>query len=47
MSKQGLFQRSQLSQALFAQRREIAPGGAEGHGARRRAETAGDLLLDR
>ncbi len=47
MSRQGLFQRSQHSQALFAQRREIAPGGPEGHGASRRAETAGDLLTDK
>src|SRR6266700_7945178 len=46
MSKQGLFQGSQHSQALLAQRREIAPDAAEGHGASRRAETAGDLLLD-
>ncbi len=53
MSRQGLFQRSQHSQALFAQRREIAPGGPEGHGASRTGASlqylsaAGDLLTDK
>src|SRR5262245_37847005 len=43
MADQGLFQ---SSQALLAQRREIAADAAKGPSASRRAETAGDLLLD-
>src|SRR6266699_3536698 len=46
MADQGLFQSSQYSQALLAQRREIASDAAEGHSTSRRAETARDLLLD-
>src|SRR6266699_5076778 len=46
MADQGLFQSSQYSQALLAQRREIASDAAEGHSTRRRAEAARDLLLD-
>src|SRR5260370_39718939 len=46
MADQSLFQGGQHSETLLAQRREIAPDAAEGHGASRRAKTAGDLLLD-
>ena len=46
MADQSLFQGSQHSQTLLAQGREIASDAAEGHSASRRAETAGDLLLD-
>jgi hypothetical protein len=46
MSKQSLFQGNQHGQALLAQRREIAPDAAEGHGESLRAKTAGYLLLD-
>src|SRR5438445_12622716 len=46
MADQGLFQSSQYSKTLLAQGREIAADAAEGHRSRRRAETAGDLLLD-
>src|SRR5438874_2116618 len=37
---------SQYSKALLAQGREIATDATKGHSASRRAETAGDLLLD-
>ncbi len=46
MTDQSLFQGSQHSQTLLAQRREIASDAAKGHSPSRRAETAGDLLLD-
>ena len=46
MANQGLFQGGQHSKTLLAQRREIASDAAKGQGASRRAETAGDLLLD-
>src|SRR5713101_4020081 len=46
MADQSLFQGSQHSKALLAHCREIASDAAEGHSASRRAETAGDLLLD-
>ena len=46
MADQGLFQSSQHSETLLAQRREIAADAAEGYSTGRRAETAGDLLLD-
>ena len=46
MADQGLFQSSQHSQILLAQRREIASDAAKGLSASRRAETAADLLLD-
>ena len=46
MADQGLFQSSQHSQALLAQRREIAADAAEGLSTSSRAETAGDFLLD-
>jgi hypothetical protein len=46
MADQGLFQSGQHRHALLAQGREIASDAAEGHSASRRAETAGDLLLD-
>jgi hypothetical protein len=45
MADQGLFQSSQHSQTLLAQRQEIASDAAEGLSARSRAEVAGDLLL--
>src|SRR6266853_138549 len=45
MADQSLFQSSQHSEALLAQRREIASDAAEGHSESLRAETAGDLLL--
>src|SRR5258707_4555083 len=46
MAKQGLFQGSQHRETLLAQGGEIATDAAERHRAARRAETAGDLLLD-
>jgi hypothetical protein len=46
MADQGLFQSNQYSQALLAQRREIASDAAEGLCTSRRTETARDLLLD-
>src|SRR5437660_2775436 len=46
MADQGLFQSGQHRQTLLAQRREIATDAAEGYSTSRRAETAGDLLLD-
>ena len=46
MADQGLFQSGQHSETLLAQRREIASDAAKGYRASRRAETAGDLLLD-
>ena len=46
MAYQSLFQGGQHGQALLAQRREIASDAAKGHSPSRRAETAGDLLLD-
>ncbi len=46
MAKQGLFQGSQHRETLLAQGREIATDAAERRRAARRAETAGDLLLD-
>src|SRR5713226_4737928 len=46
MTDQDLFQGSQQSKTLLAQRREIASNAAKGHSESLRAETAGDLLLD-
>src|SRR6266516_6591854 len=46
MADQSLFQSGQHRQTLLAQRREIAADAAEGLSTTRRAETAGDLLLD-
>src|SRR5467141_951637 len=46
MADQGLFQSGQHSDPLLTQRREIASDAAEGLSTSRRAETAGDLLLD-
>ena len=46
MTDQSLFQGSQHSQTLLAHCREIASDAAKGYSASRRAETAGDLLLD-
>src|SRR6059036_1196601 len=46
MADQSLFQDSQHSKALLAHCREIASDAAKGPRASRRAETAGDFLLD-
>src|SRR3989442_223242 len=46
MADQSLFQSGEHRQALLAQRREIASDAAKGLSPSRRAETAGDLLLD-
>src|SRR6476660_8681470 len=46
MADQGLFQSSQHSETLLAQRREITSDAAECLSASRRAETAGNLLRD-
>src|SRR5260370_35688705 len=46
MGDQSVFQGSQQSKRLLAQRREIASDAAKGHRESLRAETAGDLLLD-
>src|SRR6266699_3683511 len=46
MADQSLLQGNQHSETLLAQRREIASDAAEGLSTSRRAETAGDLLLD-
>src|SRR6266566_8491515 len=46
MADQSLFQGSQQSKPLLAQRREIASDATKGHSESLRAETAGDLLLD-
>src|SRR5712691_996866 len=46
MANQSLLQGSQHSETLLAQRREIASDAAEGLSTSRRAEAAGNLLLD-
>ncbi len=46
MTKKGDLQSRQQIEALFAQRRQIAPDAAKDLRTRQRTEATGDLLLD-